>query len=344
MIVNYLFLRGADRLARDIRQLIETARSRVAQTVNAGVVILYWQIGKRIRQDILKAKRAEYGVRIVQTLSAQLVQQYGTGFSRRNLFNMIRFAQEFPDIKIVQTLSGQLSWSHFLEILTVNDPLKREFYAELCRVEHWSVRSLREKVRGMLYERTAISRRPEQVVKKDLQTLREADRMSPDLVFRDPYLLDFLDLKEAYSEKDLESAILREIQAFLLELGQDFAFLARQKRITIDDQDYFIDLLFFHRRLRCLVAIDLKLGRFQAQDKGQMELYLRWLQKHQRRPDESSPIGLILCAGKGPEHVELLQLEKDRIHVADYLTVLPPRHLLEERLHRALQAARERFR
>jgi predicted nuclease of restriction endonuclease-like (RecB) superfamily len=213
----------------------------------------------------------------------------------------------------------------------------------MCRIERWSTRTLQDKIQGMLYERTAISRKPDHLARKELDALRDEDRVSPDLVFRDPYLLDFLGLRDTYSEKDLETAILRDLEHFLLELGSDFSFVARQKRITVDNQDYYLDLLFFHRRLRRLLAVELKLGRFRAADKGQMELYLRWLEKHECQPGEESPLGLILCAGKSDEHVELLQLKKSGIRVAEYLTELPPREVLERRLHEALRAARERF-
>jgi predicted nuclease of restriction endonuclease-like (RecB) superfamily len=236
-----------------------------------------------------------------------------------------------------------LSWSHFVELLPIKDPLARDFYAEMCRIERWSVRALRAKIQGMLYERTAISKKPEEVVRRDLDALRKGDRLTPDLVFRDPYVLDFLGLKDSYSERDMEQAILRELEAFLLELGSDFAFVARQKRITVDHEDYYLDLLFYHRRLRRLVAIDLKLGRFQAADKGQMELYLRWLQEHEARPDEESPVGLILCADRSAEHVRLLRLEAAGIRVAQYMTELPPRKVLERKLHDAIRLAREQL-
>ena len=181
------------------------------------------------------------------------------------------------------------------------------------------------------------------MIQQELATLREEDRMTPDLVFRDPYFLDFLGLTDPYSERDLEAAILRELERFLLELGTDFSFVARQKRITIDNEDYYLDLLFYHRSMRRLVAIELKLGKFQAADKGQMELYLRWLDKYERREGEESPLGLILCAEKTAEHVELLRLETSGIRVAEYLTELPPRHLLEAKLHEAIRLAREQI-
>jgi len=330
-------------LLKDIRVLIESARGRTAAAVNSEMVSLYWSVGERIRKDILATERATYGEQIVDALSGQLSEEYGRGFSRPNLFHMIRFAETFPDQKIVYALSRQLSWTHLRQVIYLQDPLQREFYIQLCRVERWSTRTLQDKIQNMLYERTAISRKPSQLARKELAALRDEGRTSPDLVFRDPYLLDFLGLKDAYSEKDLEAAILRDLERFLLELGSDFSFIARQKRITVDGEDYYLDLLFFHRRLRRLLAVDLKLGRFRAADKGQMELYLRWLEKYERQPGEEPPLGLILCAGKSDEHVELLQLERSGIRIAEYLTELPPREVLERRLHEALRAARERF-
>lgn len=335
---------AATNLLGDIRSLIETARSRVAATVNTELVMLNWRIGSRIRQDILGQERAEYGERVVEVLGQRLTEEYGKGFSRPNLFHMVRFAEVFPEEQIVYALSRQLSWTHFRSLIYLEDPLQRDFYAEMCRVERWSTRTLRDKIQGMLFERTGISRKPEALARQEMAALRDGDRMSADLVFRDPYLLDFLGLADTYSEKDLEAAILRELEQFLLELGTDFSFVARQKRITVDGEDYYLDLLFYHRRLRRLVALELKLGQFRAADKGQMELYLNWLDQHDRRPGEESPLGLILCAGKSSEHVKLLQLERSGIRVAEYLTELPPRELLERKLHDAIRVAREQHR
>jgi predicted nuclease of restriction endonuclease-like (RecB) superfamily len=330
-------------LLGDLRQLIEAAREQTARAVNSTLVTMYWQIGKRIREDVLKEQRAGYGQEIVATLSKQLIAEYGKGFDRRNLFYMIRFAEVFPDEQIVNALRSQLSWTHFRELLPIDDGLKRDFYAELCRVERWSTRTLRHKIEHLLYERTAVSRKPDVLIAKDIAALRDDDRLTPDMVFRDPYFLDFLGLSGQHVEQDVEDAILRELEAFILEMGTDFAFVARQKRITVDNEDYYLDLLFYHRRLRCLVAVDLKLGKFQAADKGQMELYLRWLQKHDMQPGEEPPLGLILCADKSDEHVELLQLKDSGIRVAQYLTELPPKKLLVKKLHDSIRLARERL-
>jgi predicted nuclease of restriction endonuclease-like (RecB) superfamily len=236
-----------------------------------------------------------------------------------------------------------LSWSHLKTLIYIEAPLKRDFYLEICRLEHWSVRQLQERINSLLFERTAISKKPEETIRQDLKQLREQGQLSPDLTFRDPYVLDFLGLSDSYSEKDLESAILAELQRFIIELGSDFAFLARQKRITIDNRDYYIDLLFYHRRLRRLVAIDLKLGEFEAAYKGQMELYLRFLEKHEQIEGEATPIGLILCTGKSVEHVELMQLDQSNIRVADYLTLLPPRETLQAKLHLSIELARQKL-
>jgi len=332
-----------DALLKDLRQLIEETRATVATTVNAALTMLYWRVGKRINEDILKGGRADYGEQIVSALGRQLEGEFGRGFSVKSLRHMIRFAEIFPDEAIVSALRRQLSWTHFKAIVYLDDPLKRDFYAEMCRIEGWSTRTLQKKIDSMLFERTALSKKPEELIRLELDGLRAEDRLTPDLVFRDPYFLDFLGLKDRYLEKDLEDAILRELEQFLLELGVGFTFVARQKRIQVDNDDYYLDLLFFHRRLKRLVAIELKLGDFKPADKGQMELYLRWLDKYERQPGEEQPIGLILCAGKKHETVELLELEKSSIRVADYLTEFPRREVLEQELHKAMVQARQRF-
>ncbi len=330
-------------LLADLRELILATRQTVARGVNAALVTLHWQIGRRIRQDILRQQRADYGERIIGKLAARLELEFGRGFSRRNLFHMIRFAEAFPDWKIVQSLIAQLSWTHFVHLIQLDDPLQRDFYAEMCRIEQWTTRTLEKKIGSMLFERTAVSKKPAKLIEAEIKKLRAEDRVTPDLVFRDPYILDFLGLKDAHSEKDVEAAILREIEAFILELGVGFCFVARQKRMQIDDRDYYLDLLFYHRQLRRLVAMDLKLGAFEAADKGQMELYLKWLKRHEQGPDEAEPLGIILCAGKRQQHVELLEVEQSGIHVASYLTKLLPKRELERKLHQAFLLARARF-
>jgi predicted nuclease of restriction endonuclease-like (RecB) superfamily len=305
--------------------------------------MLYWQIGRRINQEVLKEQRAEYGRQIVVSLARQLETEYGKGWSEKQLRHCLRFAETFPDEEIVSALRRQLSWTHIKTLIYIDDELKRSFYIEMCKLEKWGTRILQERVNSMLYERTAISKKPEETIKNELDQLGKNGQITPDLVFRDPYFLDFLDLKDSYSEKDLESAIVAELQRFIIELGSDFAFLARQKRITIDNRDYYLDLLFYHRRLKAPVAIELKLGEFDAAFKGQMELYLAWLEKYESVEGENPPIGLILCAGKNPEHVELLQLHRSNIKVADYFTVLPPKAVLLDKLHKAIAIAQNRL-
>ncbi len=330
-------------LTSDVRELILSARQTVATTANATLTMLHWQVGARIRIEILHEKRAEYGERILSTLSKQLEAEFGRGFGRRNLFNMVRFAEVFPDIKIVQSLIAQLGWTHFLHIIRLDDPLKRDFYAEMCRIERWSTRTLDNKISGMLFERTALSRKPAKLAAMEIKQLRQEDKLTPDLVFRDPYLLGFLGLKDTYAEKDLEAAILREIEAFILELGVGFAFVERQKRITVDGEDFYLDLLFYHRHLRRLVAIDLKLAEFKPGDMGQMELYLKWLDRYDRKDGEEKPIGLILCAGKKSERIELLDLERSGIRVASYWTKVLPKKEMEKKLHDAVRLAQARL-
>lgn len=325
---------------KDVRCLIEEARHTVASTVNAAITMLYWQIGKRVNEEILKGKRAEYGKEIIVSLSRQLVLEYGNNFSGKNLRRMIQFADVYPSREIIVSLIRHLSWTHFIALIPLKEPLQREFYTEMCRVERWSVRTLRKKIDSMLYERTAISRKPEELAKHELAELRSNDKISPDLVFRDPYVLDFLNLKDIYSESDMEAAILRELESFILELGAGFTFVARQKRMAIDNEDFYLDLLFYHRKLKRLVAVELKLGKFKAAFKGQMELYLRWLKKYEKEKDENDPLGLILCAEGAHEQIELLELNKSSIKIAEYLTELPPKELLEKKLHSAIEKSR----
>jgi len=330
-------------LLEDVRRMIEETRQGVAVTINAALSLLYWRVGKRINDEILQGERAEYGEAIVSTLSRQLEADYGRGFSEKSLRHMLRFAEAFPDERIVSALMRQLSWTHFLSIIYLRDSLQRDFYAEMCRIERWSTRILQKKIGSMFYERTALSKKPEELARMELDALRDEDKLTPDLVFRDPYFLDFLGLTGAFQEKDLEAAIMREMETFILELGVGFAFVARQRRITVDEDDFYLDLLFFHRHLRRLVAIELKLDKFRPEHKGQMELYLRWLDKYERHEGEDAPIGMILCAGKKQEQIELLELGRSGIHVAEYLTALPPKELLQEKLHKAITLARKRL-
>jgi len=336
-------LENKNTFINEIKSLIEQSKNQLAVAVNATITTLYWNIGKKINDEILKEQRAEYGKQIVATLSKQLSGEYGNGWSEKQLRHCLRFAETIQDEQIVSAVRTQLSWTHIKSIIYLEDELKRMFYIEMCKIEKWSTRTLQERINSMLYERTAISKKPEETIKNELQHLNETNQITPDLVFRDPYFLDFLGLKDTYSEKDLESAIIAELQRFISELGSDFAFLARQKRLMIDNRDYYIDLLFFHRRLKCLIVIDLKIGEFDAANKGEMELYLGYLEKHEMIEGENYPIGLILCSGKNPEHIELLQLHKSNIKVADYLTILPSKEILLDRLHKAITIAQNQL-
>ncbi|MBV8047321.1 MAG: DUF1016 family protein [Paludibacterium sp.] len=330
-------------LITELKQLIDDARHRAAMAVNATLTQLYWQVGNRIHREILGSQRADYGEEIINALGRQLSAEYGRGWSVRNLRLCIRFAQVYPNKEIVHTLCAKLSWSHLRLIAAVNDPLKRDFYTELCQTEQWSVRQLQDRMQSMLFERSAISNQPEETIRHALQALRHDSQPCPALLLKDPYLLDFLGLNDRYLEKDLEDAILREIEQFLLELGAGFTFVARQKRIQIDDDDFYIDLLCYNRKLKRLVAIELKVGDFRAEYKGQMELYLRWLARHEQEADENPPLGIILCTGKKQEQIELLELDQSGIHVAEYLTVLPPRETLQTKLQQSIKAARLRL-
>ena len=330
----------AARLLSDLRRLIQAARQRIAIVAYSTQTLLCWHVGRRLLNENLQGGRAAYGKQILVTVSRELTTHYGRGFSHAEIARMIQFSQLFPDEAIVVTLSQQLSWSHFHALLPIKDPLARDFYAEMCRIERWDVRTLRLKIGGMLFQRTALSKKPQAVISAEIEKLRDG-QMSPDTVFRDPYLLDLLGLKGAYSERDLEGAILREIEGVLLELGTGFAFVARQKRMSVGRDDFHLDLLFYHRHLRRLIAVELKLEAFQPAHVGQMELYLRWLDKHERAPGEDAPIGLILCASADAEQVELLELDAKSIRVSEYLTELPPLPLLRARLHQAIEHARE---
>jgi len=354
----------------EIRSLIEMSRHHAAVTANLALVNLYWNIGRIITQDIKKnEKRAGYGEQLVEEVARVLTQEYGQGFSARNLWDMNRFYAEFRILQplpaeshseqIRQTVSNEfrknrilqalpaesgspitidlrkhfyLGWTHYRTLLGIEDIRKRQFYFDQVSSQRWSTRELERQINGALFERVALSRSTRKLLalekkKGPPEVVRYED------IFKDPYLLDFLGLKGAYSEKDLEAAIIRNLEQFLIELGSDFCFIGRQYPMRIDDVDYFLDLLFFHRGLHCLIAIDLKLGTFTAADKGQMDLYLSWLKEHEWREEENEPIGLILCSSKKKQHVELLLRHgPHKMQVSEYLTKLPDKRLLEERL------------
>ena len=328
-------------LFEQIKNLIEQTKNNVAIAVNSSLTMMYWEIGNKINQDILKNQRAEYGKEIVVTLSRQLQDNFGKGFDEKNLRRMMQFANAIEKQKVV-TLSRQLSWSHFLALLPLQESLKIEFYAQMSIVQNWGVRTLRERIDSMLYERTALSKQPEELIKYELDNIKQ-EKFSKNMILKDPYLLDFLEINDRYLEKDLEDAILRSIEQFIFELGVGFSFIERQKRIIIDGEDFKIDLLFYNRKLKRLIAIDLKIGRFKAEYKGQMELYLKWLSKYEKEEGENEPLGIILCADKKEEQIELLELEKSGIHVAQYLTILPPKDVLEAKLHQAIESAKAKY-
>ena len=322
-----------DSLLHDLKVLIEQGRSQAVAAVNSALTLTYWHVGRRINEAILHGQRAEYGKQVVSSLAKELVGLYGKSFEARNLRRMMQFAEVFPDIEIVSPLVSQLSWTHFTVLMSLSNSEERDFYARHAIDGKWSKRELQRQIERKVFERAEIADR-----KLELSN-------SPSLSgnFKDPYFLDFLGLKEGYLENELEHALLKELELFILELGKGFAFVERQKRMIIDGEDFFLDLLFFHRKLKRLVAVELKITRFKAGFKGQMELYLNWLNKHERQEGEEAPIGLILCAEAGSEQVELLNMQKDNIMVAEYWTSLPPKELLEEKLHNTLIEVRQRL-
>ena len=304
-----------NKLFQDINHLIQESKTKVAAVANAEITILFWNIGNRINEDVLGNARAQYGKQIVVTLSRQLTAYYGNSYDEKKLRRMMQFAKSFPSLENVVTLSRQLSWSHFVALIPVKDDVARDFYAELCRYEKWNVRTLRKKISGMLYERTAISSKPEELIRQEIAELKNKDKVSPDIVFHNPYFLDFTGLRGNFKEKNLEEMLLTELEKFIMELGTGFTFVERQKHMVIDGEDFFLDMLFFNRALHRLVAVELKLGKFKASYKGQMELYLRWLEKYEMQDGEETPLGLILCTEGGNEQIELLQLDKAGIRV-----------------------------
>lgn len=330
-------------MSQEVAALIRTAKQRAAAAINNEITLLYWQVGNRIRQEVLGGGRADYGKQVIATLATELTAQYGKGWSKRNLAQMVKFAEVFTDAHIVQTLSAQLSWSHFVILCAIDDPLKRDFYTSMAMQERWSTRTLDGRIGALLFERTAISKKPDETIVAELTELRVSGQYNKNLLLKDPYILDFLELNDRYLEKDLEDAILRDIEQFLLELGAGFTFVARQKRIQIDNDDFYIDLLFYNRKLKRLVAIDLKLEKFKHSHKSQMELYLSWLKKYETEEGENPPLGIILCSSKKQEQIELLEMEGSDIHVAEYLTRLIDVELLEQKLQHSIANAKQRL-
>lgn len=330
-------------LYSNIKSLIVDAKNTVTKQINQTLTMTYWHIGKIIQTDILNNNRAEYGDATIKRLSYELSKEFGKGFTYSSLTRMIKLHLYFPDEKIIATLSQQLSWSHFVEIIKLDNDIQREFYAKMCSHEGWSVRVLRERINGMLFERSAIAKKPNEVIRRELSKMDSNDKETIDIHLKDPYLLDFLDLQDNFSEKDLENAILYKLEHFILELGSDFAFMARQKRLQIGGNDYYLDLLFYHRKLKRLVLIELKLGEFKPEYKGQVELYLKWLAKYEQQPDEDTPIAILLCSSKDKDVVELMELNKDNIHISEYWLQLPPKEVLQQKLHKAIEEAKLRL-
>lgn len=319
-------------LFTELAQIIEQGKQALAVQVNSTMTLTFWHVGKRINEEVLKNERAEYGKQILTTVSSKLTEQYGNSFKERNIRRMTKFASEFTDEQIVVTLSRQLSWSHFVELFRLKSNEAKLFYAQKIAEEGWGVRQTRKQIEQKAFERQEIANSQLPATEKDLHH-----------TFKDPYFLDFLGLKDGYLENDLEAAILKELEQFILELGTGFTFVERQKRMIIDGDDFYLDLLFFHRKLKRLVAIELKIGKFKAAYKGQLELYLKWLNKYDRNEGENHPVGLILCSEANAEQIELLEMHKDGIMVAEYWTELPPKKQLEQKIHEALKSARERL-
>jgi len=319
-------------LLKELIAIIEKTKKQVVSYANSSLTVMFWNVGNRILSHNLHYKRAEYGKQIVVTLSRELVGKFGKNYEEKNLRRMIQFAEKYPTIENVVTLSRHLSWSHFITLIPLKEQNVRDFYGKLAYGNLFGVRELREQIGKKVYERT------ENV---DIQLI-DSNKIKKG-IFKDPYLLDFLELKDGYLENDLEAAILKELELFILELGNGFTFVERQKRMIIDGDDYNLDLLFYHRKLKRLVAVELKIDKFKAKYKGQMELYLKWLDKYEKQEGEESPIGLILCAVASKEQVELLEMHKDGIMVAEYWTELPPKEILEAKLHEALKEAQERI-
>lgn len=331
---------NSEKFYTDIEHIIEKSARKVAVFLNAEITQLYWNIGNYILHEMAYDPYSQYGKNILATLSQKLTQKFGKGYSYSALTRMIKVAQQYPDFENFATLSQTLSWSHFIELATIENGTKRLFYQQMAIAEIWSVRKLRQKQDEMLFERTLISSKSEKEIVNTLENISPKS-IVPEVVFKSSYILDYLGLRNFYSEKDLENAILNQLEKFILELGQGFAFLERQKRISVDSTDYYLDMLFYHRKLKRLVAIDLKLGKFKPQYKGQMELYLKYLEKYEMQEGEEPPIGLLLCSEGNTEHIELLMLENKDIKVAQFLTEFPDKQWFIDKLNKSILIAQE---
>lgn len=321
-----------DALLNDLRAIIDTGRGRVAAAVNAEIVATYWLLGQRIVQEEQQGSgRAGYGEQLLARLGRALSTEFGRGFAEGSLRNMRQFYLTYPNRAAVRS---ELGWTHYRTLMRLPDPAQRDFYTQLSITGRWSSRELDRQIASMLYERAALSRKPEDLA---LTLPEKSGALAPyDATFRDPYILDFLGLQDTYSERDLEMGLVRNIERFLLELGSDFCFMGRQRRLSIGDEDYYVDLVFYHRGLRCLVLVDLKIGPFTPADAAQMKLYLNWTRLHDKREGEQDPIGLILCGSKNEQVVELLLSDPNtsldnRIKVSQYL-LLNSEEAIKERL------------
>lgn len=330
----------SSRITDGVGGIIEQSKRTIAVYLNSEVSMTYWRIGKYIAEELDKVGTYKYGTKIVATVSQQLTERYGKGYTRTAIIRMVKVARKYPDEKIAATLSQQLTWSHFVELVTISDSIKRLFYQQMCILYHWSVRQLRDQENAMVYERSLIAAKPEDEQVLALTSVTEGG-ITPDIILKNSYVVDFLGLKSCYSENELEDAVVEQLEKFIMELGQDFAFLERQKIIPIDSTDYKLDLLFYHRRLHCLLAIDLKLGKFKPAYKGQMELYLKYLTRYEMQPGEKEPLGLLLCSEGNTEHIELMMLGEQNIKVAQYLTVLPEKQWFIDKMNRSIMIARE---
>jgi predicted nuclease of restriction endonuclease-like (RecB) superfamily len=324
----------------NIAGLIKQAKTKVAITANTELTMLYWKVGKSVHQFVLQGSRAAYGKQIIINLSEMLTLNFGSGWSDKHLRHCLHTAETIEEEQIIYALQRQLSWTHIKTISYEDNPIKRQFYLEMAISQRWNTRTLADQMDKMLFERTAIAQQPSEQIQQALQELTTEDTINPDLFFKKSYVLDFLNLQRSYSEEDLENALISNIQEFIQELGNGFAFVERQKRISVDAIDYHLDLLFYHRKLRRLVAIDLKIGKFKPKYKAQMELYLKWLERYEMQTGEEKPIGLLLCSQGNTEHIELLMLDEKEIKVAQYLTELPSKEWFADKLHRAVEIAK----
>lgn len=332
-------LAASQALLGNVRDLIEDARLRVASTVNSELTLLYWHIGQHIHDGESAVRQAGCGDDVLPALAGHLVQDYGSSFSEKNLWRMMQFSSTFPDEPLVISPTRQLSWAHFIALIPLKDPVQREYYASMASIERWSARTLRSRIDSLLYERMALSDDVEAMIAQEPATPRSTERMSPALFMRDPYILDFLGLHDAWQEGDLQAAVIREMESFFLKSGTGFSLVARQKHIQMDEQDFHLDLLFYNRKLRRLVVVELKVGEFTAEDKDQMELYLHWLDRHEHERGEDTPLGIVLCTGNSSEQIELLELGRCGVQMAEYLPGLPARHVLAQRLREATRRA-----